>query len=177
METVMSRVSRLLGLRLHSSNRPVHSVPQSEQTIPSNPTPAPVITAPTKKKRLPRVKLTESIEKVTKLRKQGLTYQAIGDTLKMSKQRVHQVISAHKRLEASKDLWTHGLSVRNTKLMTQLKINNPVTLITMIKSGDVRPFKYKNFGLQSYHDLCAWAGITPIEFRKIKTCPHCNKLI
>ena len=61
--------------------------------------------------------------------------------------------------------------------MTQLKVNNPVTLITMIKSGDVRPFKYKNFGLRSYHDLCAWAGIQPIEFRKIKTCPHCNKLI
>ena len=177
METVMSRVSRLLGLRLHSSARPVRTVPQSEQTLPSNPTPAPVVTAPTKKKRTPRVKLTESIEKVTELRKQGLTYQAIGDTLKMSKQRVHQVMTAHKKKETSKSLWTNGLSVRNTKLMTQLKVNNPVTLITMIKSGDVRPFKYKNFGLRSYHDLCAWAGIQPIEFRKIKTCPHCNKLI
>ncbi len=176
METVMSRVSRLLGLRLHSSNRLVHSVPQSQQTIPSSPAPAPVI-PPTKKKRLPRVKLTESIEKVTQLRKQGLTYQAIGDTLKMSKQRVHQVMTAHKKLESSKDLWTHGLSTRNTTLMIQLKVNNPVTLITMIKSGDIRPFKYKNFGLRSYHDLCAWAGVAPIEFRKIKTCPHGNKLI
>jgi len=61
--------------------------------------------------------------------------------------------------------------------MIQLKVNNQVTLITMIKSGDIRPFKYKNFGLRSYHDLCAWVGVAPIEFRKIKTCPHCNKLI
>lgn len=177
METVMSRVSRLLGLRLHSSNRPVHAVPQSEQTIPSNTTTAPVITAPKKKKRTPRVKLTESIEKVTELRKQGLTYQVIGDTLKMSKQRVHQVMSAHKRLEASKDLWTHGLSVRNTTLMTQLKINGIEQLKENVQNQHIRPFKYKNFGLKSYHDLCAWAGIPPIEFRNFKSCPHCNKLI
>lgn len=175
METVMSRVSRLLGLRLHSSNRPVHSVPQSEQTIPSNPNPAPVI-PPKKKKRLPRVKLTESIEKVTQLRNQGLTYQAIGDTLKMTKQRVHQVILAHKKREACKHLWTHGLSTRNTTLMTQLKINGIEQLKENVQNQHIRPFKYKNFGLKSYHDLCAWAGIPPIEFRNFKPCPHCGKL-
>lgn len=174
METVMSRIGRLLGLRLHSSNRPVCPMPQSEQTIPSNTTPAPVI-PPKKKKRLPRVKLTEAIDKVTELRKQGLTYKQIGVQLKMTKQRVHQILVANKKKESAKHLWTHGLSVRNIRIIQQLKINGQAELKQGIENGDIQPFKYKNFGLKSYHDLCAWAGVQPVEFRNLKPCPHCGR--
>lgn len=175
METVMSRVGRLLGLRLHGSARPVCAVPQSTESIPSSPNPAPVIQ--TKKKRKPRVKLSESINRVTELRKQGLTYQAIGYELKMSKQRVHQVLKAKKKRDLDKTLWTHGLSVRNKHLVEQLKINSVDDLRRNINEKEIRPFKYKNFGITSYTDLCKWANVDPVKFTQTKSCPHCGKSI
>ena len=174
METAMSRIGRLLGLRLHSSNRPVHAVPQSEQTIPSNPTPAPVIPAPTKKKRTPRVKLTESIEKVTELRKQGLTYQVIGDTLKMSKQRVYQIIQAGKQRDLDRSKWTFGLSVRNAKLMEKLGITSNESARVAVLTGEIAPFKWANFGRKSYNDLCQWLDVKPLESIPNRKCPHCG---
>ena len=51
METVMSRIGRMLGMRMHNSNRPVCPVPQSPETVSSSPDTIAIATAPKRKTR------------------------------------------------------------------------------------------------------------------------------
>jgi len=100
METVMSRIGRLLGMRMHNPTRPVCPVPQSTEAVPSNTDTFEVVAVSKKKKSRKHnvllkpkyMKLNESIDTVKKLRSEGLTYRLIGEHLKMSKQRVYQII-------------------------------------------------------------------------------------
>ena len=169
MEAVMSRIGRMLGLRLHNSDRPVHAVPQSQQTIPSSPN-------------TPSMKLRESINQVTELRSKGHTYKSIGQQLGFTKQRVHQILRSAKTLKENESLWTHGLSARNVAILSKLHIASREVAIHAIKTGDIRPFKWANYGATSYTELCEWLGIKPVantsnsrSSRASKVCRHCNK--
>ena len=169
MEAVMSRIGRMLGLRLHNSDRPVHAVPQSQQTIPSSPN-------------TPSMKLRESINQVTELRSKGHTYKAIGQQLGFTKQRVHQILRSAKTLKENENLWTHGLSARNVAILSKLHITSREVAIHAVNTGDIRPFKWANYGATSYTELCEWLGIQPVanasnsrSSRASKVCPHCNK--
>ena len=131
METVMSRIGRLLGMRMHNPTRPVCPVPQSTEAVPSNTDTAPVEQPVISKKKKSRkhnvllkpnyMKLSDSIDTVVKLRSEGLTYRLIGEHLKMSKQRVYQIIQAGRQRDLDRSKWTFGLSVRNAKLMDRLE--------------------------------------------------------
>lgn len=182
METVMSRIGRLLGLRLHRSNRPVCAVPQSEQAVSSSPNPAPVETK-TKRTRTKKhhvllkpnyMKLNESIDQVTELRAKGLTYRLIGEHLKMSKQRVYQIIQAGKQRDLDRSKWTFGLSVRNAKLMDRLELKSKEEARNAVLSGGIAPLKWVNFGRKSYTDLCKWLDVKPLESIPDRKCPHCG---
>lgn len=125
--------------------------------------------------------LNESIKKATELRSQGLTLQRIGDQLGLSRQRIHQIIHEAKKREKEVNEWCYGLSVRNTHIVNRLKIKSKEEAIKAIQSQEIRPYRWANFGLRSYHDLCSWLGIAPIvskySRKAPKLCPHCNKEI
>lgn len=122
------------------------------------------------------MKLDQSIVIATELRSKGLTLQQIGDKLGTSRQRVHQILSEAKRKEDLASQWHSGLSVRNRTLVEKLKINSKGELIEHIRSHKIIPYKWKNFGVRSYHDLCAWAGTDPVPHGS-RSCHHCGKEI
>ena len=179
METVMSRIGRMLGLRMHNSNRPVCPVPQSTQTVSSGPDTVAIDKEPKKKKRKylkhTYMKTNDSIDKVRGFRVKGLTYKAIGAELNISKQRVFQIIAAGKKRDEASQQWTAGLGSRNTSLMNKLGIKDKETALHAIQLRDIVPFKWPNFGLRSYHDLCAWLETPPIDPGIGRHCPHCGK--
>ena len=179
METVMSRIGRMLGMRMHNSNRPVCPVPQSIQTVSSSPDTVAIVKAPKRKTRKhlkPKyMKTSDSIDKVNTLRIKGLTYRAIGVELNISKQRVFQIVAAGKKRDQASQQWTAGLGSRNTSLMNKLGIKDKATALHAIQVRDIVPFKWPNFGIRSYHDLCAWLDTSPIDPGLGRHCPHCGK--
>ena len=182
METVMSRIGRLLGMRMHNPTRPVCPVPQSTEALPSN-TDTFEVVAVSKKKKSRRnnillkskyMKLNESIDAVVKLRGEGLTYRLIGEHLKMSKQRVYQIIQAGRQRDLDQSKWTFGLSVRNSKLMDRLEFKCKEDARKAVLSGGIAPLKWANFGRKSYTDLCQWLDVKPLESIPDRKCPHCG---
>ena len=186
METVMSRIGRLLGMRMHNPTRPVCPVPHSTEAVPSNTDTAPVEQPIIKKKKNRNrrksnvllkpnyMKLNDSINAVVKLRSEGLTYRLIGEHLKISKQRVYQIIQAGQQRDIDQSKWTHGLSIRNSKLMDRLEITSKETARNAVLSGDIAPLKWPNFALKSYTDLCKWLDVKPLESIPVRKCPHCG---
>lgn len=182
METVMSRIGRLLGMRMHNPTRPVCPVPQSTEAVPSSPNTFEVVAVSKKKKSRKRnvllkskyMKLNESIDAVVKLRGEGLTYRLIGEHLKMSKQRVYQIIQAGRQRDLDRAKWTFGLSVRNAKLMDRLELKSKEDARNAVLSGGIAPLKWVNFGRKSYTDLCKWLDVKPLESIPDRKCPHCG---
>lgn len=181
METVMSRIGRLLGMRMHNPTRPVCPVPQSTEAVPSSPNTFEVVAVSKKKSRKRNVllkskymKLNESIDAVVKLRGEGLTYRLIGEHLKMSKQRVYQIIQAGRQRDLDRAKWTFGLSVRNSKLMDRLELKSKEEARNAVLSGGIAPLKWVNFGRKSYTDLCKWLDVKPLESIPDRKCPHCG---
>lgn len=185
METVMSRIGRLLGMRMHNPTRPVCPVPQSTEAVPSNtdtaPVEQPVISKKKKNSRKNNIllkpnymKLNESIDTVKKLRSEGLTYRLIGEHLKLSKQRVYQIIQAGRQRDLDQSKWTFGLSVRNSKLMDRLEFKCKEDARKAVLSGGIAPLKWVNFGRKSYTDLCQWLDVKPLESLPDRKCPHCG---
>jgi len=178
----MSRIGRLLGVRMHNPTRPVCPVPQSTEAVPSN-TDTFEVVAVSKKKKSRRnnillkskyMKLNESIDAVVKLRGEGLTYRLIGEHLKMSKQRVYQIIQAGRQRDLDRAKWTFGLSVRNSKLMDRLELKSKEDARNAVLSGGIAPLKWVNFGRKSYTDLCKWLDVKPLESIPDRKCPHCG---
>jgi hypothetical protein len=184
METVMSRIGRLLGMRLHNQTRPVCPVPQSTEAVPSNTDTFEVVAVSKKKKKKSRkhnvllklnyMKLSDSIDTVVKLRSEGLTYRLIGEHLKLSKQRVYQIIQAGRQRDLDQSKWTFGLSVRNAKLMDRLEFKCKEDARKAVLSGGIAPLKWVNFGRKSYTDLCQWLEVKPLESLPDRKCPHCG---
>ena len=183
METVMSRIGRLLGMRMHNPTRPVCPVPQSTEAVPSSPDTFEVVAVSKKKKRSRRnnillkpnyMKLSDSIDTVKNLRSEGLTYRLIGEHLKLSKQRVYQIIQAGRQRDLERSKWTFGLSVRNAKLMEKLEFKCKEDARKAVLSGGIAPLKWANFGRKSYNDLCQWLDVKPLESLPDRKCPHCG---
>ncbi len=182
METVMSRIGRLLGMRMHNPTRPVCPVPQSTEAVPSSPNTFEVVPVSKKKKSRKNnvllkpnyMKLSDSIDTVVKLRSEGLTYRLIGEHLKLSKQRVYQIIQAGRQRDLDRSKWTFGLSVRNAKLMDKLEFKCKEDARKAVLSGGIAPLKWANFGRKSYNDLCQWLDVKPLESLPDRKCPHCG---
>ena len=121
------------------------------------------------------MKTNDSIDKVRALRADGLTYKGIGHVMNISKQRVFQIIAAGKKRDEASKQWTAGLSSRNAHLMEKLGIKDKETAIHAINARQIVPFKWPNFGVRSYHDLCAWLGTLPADPGLGRHCPHCGK--
>lgn len=144
MENIVTRIGRLLGLRLPNSNRTVRPVPQSQEVVP--PTPK------------PKMKQKHSAPIIAELKAKGLTYKQIGHKINLSRQRVHQIYHAHLISESS---WTKGLSVRNQAMLNKLDITSREQIVQAINDGRIKPRGTKNYGIGSYTELVKWAGINP----------------
>ena len=127
--------------------------------------------------KLPGLKrlIEERDNQIKELRLKGYTYKAIGNEMKISKQRVSQIIFASKKRDDNKNKWTSGLSTRNVLLMEKLGVEDKATAIMLIETREIVPFKWPNFGRRSYHDLCAWLDTQPIDPGLGRHCPHCGK--
>ena len=67
-------------------------------------------------------------------------------------------------------------------ILSKLHITSREVAIHAVNTGDIRPFKWANYGATSYTELCEWLGIQPVantansrSSRASKVCPHCNK--
>ncbi len=169
MDGIITRIGRMLGLRVQPQHGPVPTVQQDRQEVPLTQNPTPIDR---------KMKFIEASAKVHELRDKGLTYHAIGQQLGFSRQRVHQIISATKRIAEKNSHWTNGLKTRNIELLDRLNITNAKEAKVWVEVGEIRPFKWPNYGLRSYNELCKWLEITPpthSTHRTPKTCPHCNQ--
>ena len=144
----MSRIGQLLGMWMPKGIRPVRPMPQSQQTISSN-------------THTTSMKLEYAMEKVQELRAQGLTMNAIGQQLGVSRQRIHQIIHSKEMRSKIESVWTNGMPKRCLKIIESLKLTTKQEVAEAIILQRITPNMTKNFGLRSYFDLCEWANAQP----------------
>jgi len=123
-------------------------MPQSQQTIPRN-------------THTTSMKLEYAMEKVQELRAQGLTMNAIGQQLGVSRQRVHQILHAREIQSQIESKWTNGAPKRCLKIIESLKLTTKQEVAEAIILQRITPNMTKNFGIRSYFDLCEWANVQP----------------
>lgn len=107
------------------------------------------------------MKLEYAMEKVQELRAQGLTMNAIGQQLGVSRQRIHQIIHSKEMRSKIESVWTHGMPKRCLKIIESLKLTTKQEVAEAIILQRITPNMTKNFGLRSYFDLCEWANVQP----------------
>lgn len=107
------------------------------------------------------MKLEYAMEKVQELRAQGLTMNAIGQQLGVSRQRIHQIIHSKEMRSKIESVWTHGMPKRCLKIIESLKLTTKQEVAEAIILQRITPNMTKNFGLRSYFDLCEWAEVAP----------------
>ena len=107
------------------------------------------------------MKLEYAMEKVQELRAQGLTMNAIGQQLGVSRQRIHQIIHSKEMQSKIESVWTHGMPKRCLKIIESLKLTTKQEVAEAIILQRITPNMTKNFGIRSYFDLCEWANVQP----------------
>lgn len=107
------------------------------------------------------MKLEYAMEKVQELRAQGLTMNAIGQQLGVSRQRIHQIIHSKEMRSKIESVWTNGMPKRCLKIVESLKLTTKQEVAEAIILQRITPNMTKNFGLRSYFDLCEWANAQP----------------
>lgn len=107
------------------------------------------------------MKLEYAMEKVQELRAQGLTMNAIGQQLGVSRQRIHQIIHSKEMQSKIESVWTNGMPKRCLKIVESLKLTTKQEVAEAIILQRITPNMTKNFGLRSYFDLCEWANAQP----------------
>lgn len=124
------------------------------------------------------MKYEESIQKVSALKLQGLSMANIGKAMGISRQRVHQIITAQEKRNHLASHWTHGMTARCKTIVAKLNLQSKEQVAHAIQSTLIIPNMIPNFGLQSYYDLCAWANVTaPANLNYPRRCPHCNEIL
>lgn len=107
------------------------------------------------------MKLEESIKQVSELRAKGLSMNAIGRQLGVTRQRIHQILNSNIHMENERCKWTFGLSTRNIRIVQSLKLTTKQEVAEAIILHKIFPNMTKNFGTRSYFDLCEWANVQP----------------
>lgn len=107
------------------------------------------------------MKLEYAMDKVQELRAQGLTMNAIGKQLGVSRQRIHQIIHSKEMQSKIESVWTNGMPKRCLKIIESLKLTTKQEVAEAIILQRITPNMTKNFGLRSYFDLCEWANAQP----------------
>lgn len=133
------------------------------------------MTSPTKK----RTRLADMVPPVILMRAEGRTLQQIAEVLKISKQRVSQIVYAAKAHEAIQARWGFPFSVRTDRVLEALAVDCKDKALELYHSGHLYPGAVWSFGRKSYNEICEWLGVQPLKKRPTQTrqCPHCKGLI
>ena len=107
------------------------------------------------------MKLEESIKQVSELRAKGLSMNAIGRQLGVTRQRIHQIVHAREVQSQIESTWTNGAPKRCLKIIESLKLTTKQEVAEAIILHKIFPNMTKNFGIRSYFDLCEWANAQP----------------
>lgn len=128
--------------------------------------------------RKPYMKLSHLVPEVVRMRAEGETLQFIGDHLKLSKQRISQIINAAKRHEQILHHWGWPFSVRTFNVIERLAIKSKEDAMDLYRSGHLHPRTVTGFGIKSYAEICEWLEVPMLEkppFLMKHCCPHCGK--
>jgi hypothetical protein len=117
-----------------------------------------------------QMKTSDAIVKVSELRTKGYSYTQISRELGFTKQRVGQIVEAHR----NQSRWDHGLSQRNRSILKALDITDRFAAMLAIEENKLAPYKFRNYGRKSFTSLCQWLGIPVKPFSKSITCPKCQ---
>lgn len=130
-----------------------------------------------KPKRKDYMKLKHLVPSVVQMRSEGRTLQEIGNSLNLSRQRIHQVIASAKEMEEITALWGFPFSNRTFRVLEDLCIHSKDEALALYKSGHLYPGAVWSFGWKSYREICEWLEVEPLprKPRHYKTCIHCGK--
>lgn len=110
--------------------------------------------------------INETIPLIDKWLAEGMTRKDIASRLGVSRQRVCQIIGIANREKNRVPHWTDGLSRRNKTVIESLKLADRGDVLRAINDTRIPPWGgFKNYGIKSYHDLCAWMGVAPVPYR------------
>lgn len=133
-------------------------------------------TSPSERK---RTRLADMVPPVILMRAEGRTLQQIAEVLRISKQRVSQIVYAARAHEAIQARWGFPFSVRTDRVLEALAVDSKEKALELYHSGHLYPGAVWSFGHKSYHEICEWLGVQPLKKRPTQTrqCPHCKGLI
>jgi hypothetical protein len=126
-----------------------------------------------------RTRLADMVPPVILMRAEGRTLQQIADALKVSKQRVSQIVYAAKAHEAIQARWGFPFSVRTDRVLEALAVDSKEKALELYHSGHLFPGAVWSFGHRSYREICEWLGVPPLKKRPKhgNKCPHCQGFI
>jgi len=110
------------------------------------------------------------VPKVVQLRSEGRTLQQIGQELKLSKQRISQIIRAAQRLERIQAEWGYPFSTRTFHVLQRLAVGDKKEALALYHSGHIHPAVVTGFGWVSYREICDW-----LEVPMLKESPQCGQ--
>ena len=124
-----------------------------------------------------RTPLAHLVPGVVLARAEGKTYEEIGKSLNLSRQRVHQIIKSAKRMEDTMMKYGFPFSVRAARVLDAMAINCKEDALELYKSGHLFPGSVWSFGNQSYKEICEWLEVEPLKRnpRKREKCPRCKR--
>lgn len=124
-------------------------------------------------------KISHLIPEVIRRRAEGETYEEIGKTMNLSRQRICQIKQAAERQEKITKVWGFPFSVRSFKLLQRLSVKSRDEALQLYLSGHIYPNAVTGFGWKSYHEICEWLGVPMLRHRPGQgdICPHCQKPI
>lgn len=124
-------------------------------------------------------KVAHMIPEVIRMRSEGQTYDEIGKTLKLSRQRICQIKQAAERQEEIIKIWGFPFSVRTFNVLERLAVKDRDEAMKLYLSGHIHPNAVTGFGWVSYKEICEWLGVPMLRHRPGDgfTCPHCQKPI
>lgn len=112
------------------------------------------------------MRLNESTPIVMQMRSEGLTYHLIAMELGVTRQRIQQIVDIAERKAKRGPAWTDGLSPRNLRLVRRLGLKDKASVAQAVTDRRIKPTGWKNYGVKSYHDLCAWAEVPPVPYHQ-----------
>jgi len=132
------------------------------------------MTSPTKRTRM---RLSHLVPTVVQMRADGRTLQQIGDELKLSKQRISQIVKSAQRLEQIQAEWGWPFSVRTFNCLQRMAIRTKEEALCLYRSGHIHPNVVSGFGWVSYKEICDWLEVPMLKERPKapRLCPHCGK--
>ncbi len=123
-------------------------------------------------------RLMHLVPDVVRMRSEGLTFEEIGERLKLSRQRICQITQAAERHEDILRIWGFPFSARTLNCIEKLAILDRDHALELYNQGHLKPGVVRGYGWASYYEICEWLGVPTVRQPMTKAvCHHCGKQI